>query len=187
MPVCLASAGRAQGTVVTARGIPCRRTARGCPTQYTAEHPEPPCSRSPPRARGLAGSVSSTVHSRVGTHCVALRGWGRRAHRRRRRRVCSAAPLRGRASLGSLSKARVALFLSSLFPQNAPLPRRLGLSKRRIALQHNRFLTAASTGLPIRVVPPRSENLLSKKIWGISGTFCGIRSLFHISAKKKAS
>ena len=34
---------------------------------------------------------------------------------------------------------------------------------------------------------PRSENLLSNRIWGIAGTFYGIRSLFHISAKKKAS
>ena len=34
---------------------------------------------------------------------------------------------------------------------------------------------------------PRSENLLSNRIWEIAGTFCGIRSLFHISAKKKGS
>ena len=34
---------------------------------------------------------------------------------------------------------------------------------------------------------PRSENLRSNRIWEIAGTFCGIRSLFHISAKKKAS
>jgi len=32
---------------------------------------------------------------------------------------------------------------------------------------------------------PRSENLLSNRIWEIAGTFCGIRSLFHISVKKK--
>ena len=36
-------------------------------------------------------------------------------------------------------------------------------------------------------VLPRSENLLSNRIWRIAGTFCGSRSLFHISAKKKVT
>jgi len=36
-------------------------------------------------------------------------------------------------------------------------------------------------------VLPRSENLLSNRIWRIEGTFCGSRSLFHISAKKKVT
>jgi hypothetical protein len=34
---------------------------------------------------------------------------------------------------------------------------------------------------------PRLENLQSNRIWGIAGTFCGIRSLFPISAKKKVT